>query len=98
LIGDEVARVAAVEVEEEEARVEGKRGGERMGEVRESGGEKERRLSAAWMMARPCVVSLRCISTGEVSTRLLPSGDLIPARPCLRSCDISTRGLSLSSD
>ena len=49
-----------------------------MGDVAD-GGEKVRRLSAACMMARPCDVSLRCIITGDVSTRLLPSGDLIDA-------------------
>lgn len=64
-----------------------------MGDVADRGGEKVRRLSAAWMMARPCDVSLRCIITGDVSTRLLPSGDLIDdPLLCLLSWDISTRG------
>jgi hypothetical protein len=71
-----------------------------MGDVADRGGEKVRRLSAAWIMARPCDVSLRCIITGDVSTRLLPSGDLIDAASpllCLLSWDISTRGPFLLS-
>lgn len=64
-----------------------------MGDVADRGGEKVRRVSAAWMMARPCAVSLRCIITGDVSIRRLPSGDLIDdPLLCLLSWDISTRG------